>query len=198
LADGLHGVVAPLVSSAPLVRGGPPAVRSHPAVAATRASLGVASPVVMSVARLVPIKGLDLLVRACARRAGDVAALPLVVVGDGPERERLRDLARGLGVPLRLVGAVPRNDVAAWLSLATVYAQPSRTLANGRAEGLPLATLEALSCGLPAVVSDSGGLAELGARHPAAVRVVPAGDVTSLATALRAEVLKTGVGVNVL
>ena len=150
----------------------------------SRASLGDAGTVVVSVARLVPIKGLDLLVRACAARAGDAAPLHLVVVGEGPERQRLRRLADGLGVPLTLVGAVPRDEVPGWLRLADVYAQPSRTLSNGRAEGMPLATLEALSAGLPVVVSDSGGLAELRARSD--VRVVPAGDAASLAVALRA------------
>jgi glycosyltransferase involved in cell wall biosynthesis len=131
----------------------------------------------------VPIKGLDLLVRACAPRAGDAAPLRLVVVGEGPERARLRRLADGLGVSLDLVGAVPRAEVAAWLRLADVYAQPSRTLPNGRAEGMPLATLEALDSGVTVVVSDSGGLAELRARG---VRIVPAGDVAALAAALRA------------
>jgi glycosyltransferase involved in cell wall biosynthesis len=150
-----------------------------------RASLGAAAPVVVSVARLVPIKGLDLLVRACARRADDPTPLHLVLVGEGPERERLRRLADGLGVPLRLVGAVPRDEVPGWLGVADIYAQPSRTLPNGRAEGMPLATLEALSAGLPVVVSDSGGLKELGQRR-ARVQVVPAGDVASLARALRA------------
>jgi glycosyltransferase involved in cell wall biosynthesis len=153
-------------------------------VAPSRTTAGAEGRVVVSVARLVPIKGLDVLVRACAPRAGDAAAFHLVVVGEGPERARLRRLAAGLGVSLRLVGAVPRHEVAGWLRLADVYAQPSRRLPNGRAEGMPLATLEALSEGVPVVVSDSGGLAELGCRG-ASVQVVPEGDVSALALALR-------------
>lgn len=175
LAGRACGLVSPLERGA-LVEGS--------SSAATRVSSG-AGPVVVSVARLVPIKGLDVLVRACARRAGDAAPLRLVVVGEGPERERLRRLADGLGVPLDLVGAVPRSEVSAWLRLADVYAQPSRTLPNGRAEGMPLATLEALDAGVPVIVSDSGGLAELRARR-LGVHVVPAGDVAALAQALRA------------
>lgn len=167
---------------APLARGG--RAEGSRAVGPKRASLGE-GPVVVSVARLVPIKGLDLLVRACAPRAGDAAPLRLVVVGEGPERARLRRLADGLGVSLDLVGAVPRDEVPAWLRLADVYAQPSRRLANGRAEGMPLATLEALDAGLPVVVSDSGGLAELRGAD-ADVGVVPAGDVAALGAALRA------------
>ena len=177
LAGGTHGVVAPL-SPRSFPR------RPHDA-GPTRAALGHAGPTVVSVSRLVPIKGLDLLVRACAPRAGDDAPIGLVLVGDGPERERLRGLAERLRVPLKLAGVVPRDDVPAWLRAADVYAQPSRTLANGRTEGLPLATLEALSTGMPVVVSDSGGLGELPSRG-ARVRVVPAGDVPSLAAALRA------------
>jgi glycosyltransferase involved in cell wall biosynthesis len=191
LAGATFGVVAPLV----------PAATDDARVPRlddpTRASLGLAGPTVVSVARLVPIKGLDLLVRACAKRADDAAPLHVVVVGEGPERERLRGLAARLGVPLRLVGAVSHDEVPAWLRLGDVYAQPSRTLANGRAEGMPLATLEAVRAGLPVVVSDSGGLAELRARLPR-VQVVPAGDVASLGDALRAGLAERARPVNAL
>ncbi|HVU52326.1 MAG TPA: glycosyltransferase family 4 protein [Polyangia bacterium] len=173
LAGQTCGVVSPLAR--------PPV---EPAAPPPGASPG-AGPVVVSVARLVPIKGLDVLVRACAPRPGDDAPLRLVVVGEGPERARLRRLADGLGVSLELVGAVPRDEVPAWLRLADVYAQPSRTLPNGRAEGMPLATLEALDAGVPVVASDSGGLAELRGRHPH-MDVVPAGDAAALGTMLRA------------
>jgi glycosyltransferase involved in cell wall biosynthesis len=172
LAGDARGVVEPMS----------PQIFPPPLGARARAT---GTPTVVSVARLVPIKGLDLLVRACAPRAGDVTRIQLVLVGDGPERERLRELADRLRVPLTLAGVVPREEVPTWLRSADVYAQPSRTLANGRAEGMPLATLEALATGMPVVVSDSGGLAELPARG-AHVRVVPAGDVGSLARALRA------------
>jgi glycosyltransferase involved in cell wall biosynthesis len=149
-----------------------------------RASLGVAGPTVVGVGRLVPIKGFDLLVRACAPRHAREARLRLVLVGEGPERDRLRRLADGLGVELHLPGHVSRDEVGAWLRAADLYAQPSRVLPNGRTEGLPLATLEALATGLPAVVSDSGGLAEL-ARRASDVCIVPSGDVWALGAALR-------------
>ncbi|MDB4979590.1 MAG: hypothetical protein JWM82_342 [Myxococcales bacterium] len=149
-----------------------------------RASLGVAGPTVVGVGRLVPIKGFDLLVRACAPRHVGEARIRLALVGEGPERDRLRRLAEGLDVDLHLPGHVSRDEVGAWLRAADLYAQPSRVLPNGRTEGLPLATLEALATGLPAVVSNSGGLAELAGRSPE-LRVVPSGDVFALASALR-------------
>src|SRR5262249_13111854 len=143
---------------------------------AVRAAFGLDGPTVLSVARLVPIKGLDVLVRACAPRRDDATpprpAIHVVILGEGPERERLRALATRLGVPLRLPGLVPRTEVAAWMRAADVYAQPSRTLDNGRSEGMPVATLEALAAGLPVVAAASGGLAELPARG-ADVRLVP-------------------------
>lgn len=185
LAGGVHGVVAPAVGVAPAAHG--------PAL--DRARLGISGPTVIAVGRLVPIKGFDLLVRACARRAGEAGPLSLVLVGDGPERERLRRLAGGLGVPLTLAGTVPRSEVPSWLALGDIYAQPSRVLPNGRAEGMPLSTLEALAGGLPAVVSDSGGLAELGGRE--GVQVVPAGDAHALAAALRVGLSPREVSVNV-
>jgi phosphatidylinositol alpha-1,6-mannosyltransferase len=174
LAGGVVGAVAPAVEEVAFAGSRPP-------------SSSAGAGVVVSVARLVPIKGLDLLVRACAARPGDAGPLELVLVGDGPEGERLRRLADGLGVPLQLAGRVAHDQVPRWLHRADIYAQPSRILPGGRAEGMPLATLEALAAGLPVVVSDSGGLPELAARRPGAdVRVVPAGDAAALAQALRA------------
>jgi glycosyltransferase involved in cell wall biosynthesis len=179
LGDGTTpGVVAPQEPPADLFAGGAPRTQA-------RASLGLpAGPTVVSVGRLVPIKGLDLLVRACAPRTGDRAPIRLVLVGEGPERARLDALAGRLGVPLTLPGVVLRGAVPTWLRAADLYAQPSRTLVNGRGEGTPLATLEALATGLPVVVSNSGGLAELPGR-PGDISVVPAGDVPALANAVR-------------
>jgi hypothetical protein len=141
--------------------------------AAGRRDLGLARPTVLAVGRLVPIKGHDRLLRACARvqlearRGSD--ALEVVILGDGPERARLGRLADQLGVRLRLPGFVPRADVQRWLRAADVFVQPSIELANGRSEGAPFATAEARAVGIPVLVeSDVARLAEgLGRRfHP--------------------------------
>jgi glycosyltransferase involved in cell wall biosynthesis len=173
---------------------------------AARRRLGVTRPTAIAVGRLVPIKGLDLLVDACVpdaaeRGAPDEAAGPaidpqadpmidpvidLVILGDGPERRSLQERARRRRVSLRLPGAVPRADVPLWLAAADVFVQPSRVLSSGRTEGLPMAALEALAMGVPVVASRSGGLAELGARRPEIV-LFAAGDVRSLRRALRAK-----------
>src|SRR5207237_2326807 len=107
----------------------------------------------------------------------------LVILGDGPERERLTALARRLDVDLRLPGFVPRDQVATWLRGADVYVQPSRRLPSGRTEGLPTAALEALSAGLPVVASETGGLGEL-PFDPPRLRLVPPDDPVALAACL--------------
>jgi glycosyltransferase involved in cell wall biosynthesis len=129
-----------------------------------RRQLGLARPTVLAVGRLVPIKGHDRLLRACARvqsAPGAGQPLEIVILGDGPERSRLAQLAHQLGVDLRLPGFVPRADVARWLRACDVYVQPSIRLANGRGEGAPFATAEARAVGIPVLVdSDVVRLAE--------------------------------------
>jgi len=139
----------------------------------------------LSVGRLVPIKGFDVLVRAAAL-AGDRGPAPTVVIlGDGPERSRLTAMAGRLGVDLRLPGFVQRQDVPRWMTAADLYVQPSRRLASGRTEGLPVATLEALSLGVPVIASATGGLSELPHAAPH-LRLVPADDPAALAALLAA------------
>lgn len=135
-----------------------------------RQRFGLARPTVLAVGRLVPIKGHDRLLRACAsvqtaRAPGgandDVDVVDVVILGDGPERARLERLASALGVSLRLPGFVPRGEVARWLRACDVYVQPSIRLPNGRGEGAPLATAEARAVGIPVLVdSDVVRLAE--------------------------------------
>jgi colanic acid/amylovoran biosynthesis glycosyltransferase len=105
------------------------------------------------------------------------------VLGDGPERDRLRALAARLDVPLRMPGVVARADVAAYLRAADLFVHPSRVTERGRSEGLPVAVLEALAVGLPVVASASGGLGELAAARDAVELFAP-GDVRGLAAAM--------------
>jgi glycosyltransferase involved in cell wall biosynthesis len=108
--------------------------------------------IVLAVARLTPQKGIDIAVRALAALPDDVV---LVVLGEGPERARLEQLALTLGVDRRLFlqGRVP--DVTAWLERATVLVHPARW------EGFGLSVLEAMLAGLPVVASNVSSLPEL-------------------------------------
>lgn len=151
-----------------------------------RRALHLRGRTLLSVGRLVPIKGFDVLVRAAAIAATPGAEPSMVVIlGDGPERPRLERLAHRLNVNLRLPGFVPRAEVARWMTGADLYVQPSRPLRSGRTEGLPVATREALSLGLPVVASATGGLAEL-PHAPPRLRLVRPDDHMALAACLRA------------
>jgi glycosyltransferase involved in cell wall biosynthesis len=120
--------------------------------------------------RLTPEKGVADAIAACRR-----ARLPLVVAGDGPQREELEALAAGADV--RFTGRVGRDELAALRREAALAIVPSRY-----AEILPLAALEAMAAGLPVVASRAGGLAEVVPE----TGLYPPGGVAALAERARA------------
>lgn len=111
------------------------------------------------VGRLVPEKGLDVLLRACVRLYG---AWTLTVAGTGPEQESLEALAERLGVSSRItwLGGIPRGQLSTlWPRLDCLVA-PSRSTA-GWVETYPAQVLEAMGHGVAVVASDSGALPEV-------------------------------------
>ncbi|HEY5925936.1 MAG TPA: glycosyltransferase family 4 protein [Kofleriaceae bacterium] len=108
-------------------------------------------------------------------RARDATA-NVTNAGDGPHRANLASDALANITFLGRVTAVQRDEL---LRRASVVVVPSRVLANGRSEGMPMIALEALAAGVPVVASAVGGLASL----QAATRVRP-GDPLALAAAI--------------
>ena len=122
-----------------------------------------AAPVVACVSRLVPRKGQDALIRVLPRLRAAVAGTRLLIVGDGPDRDRLRRLAVACGVADHVVfaGGVPADELAAHHAVGDAFALPCRTRGGGLdVEGLGIALLEAAACGVPVVAGDSGGAPE--------------------------------------
>lgn len=110
------------------------------------------------VGRLVPEKGLDVLLRACVRLFG---GWTLTVAGTGPAQEALEALAERLGIASRVtwLGAIPRAELTElWPRLDCLVA-PSRTTARW-VETYPIQVLEAMGYGVTVVTSDSGALPE--------------------------------------
>lgn len=109
---------------------------------------------IVSVGRLIPIKGFDLLIAAFAK-AQIPSDFRLVILGDGPERERLQAQidASGLGDRITLAGF--RDPVAPWLR----HAQGFVLATHG--EGFGLVVLEALLAGLPVAAARVPGVVEL-------------------------------------
>ena len=147
------------------------------AAARRRLALSHDATVVVAVRRLVPRMGLDVLVEAWAKVEPSLGSAVLVIVGDGPERNRLRSLAdrSGAGTSVRLIGSVDEETLVECYRAADVSVVPTVAL-----EGFGLVVLESLACGTPCVVTDAGGLPEaVQALDPSVV--VPAGDAVALA-----------------
>lgn len=112
-------------------------------------------PVIGTVARLSYEKGVDQFIRVAARIRSHLPKTCFVVVGDGPERERLHKLAIELRLSDHIVFTGYMRDPRPALANMHVYVQTSRQ------EGFGLAALEAQAAGLPVVAWDTGGLNEV-------------------------------------
>jgi glycosyltransferase involved in cell wall biosynthesis len=144
---------------------------------------GQERPLILSVARLVEEKGLDVLVRAAALLS-DLRPV-VVVVGTGPLGDRLRQQAASLGVDLRLLGGMPPADMPAIYATADVLAMPSVTTRRVR-EPWGLAVNEAHCQRVPVVASDAvGAAAGRLVVHEETGLVVPERDEEALSAALR-------------
>ena len=138
-----------------------PASRSERGLLRSRLGLRPEAPTVVSVSRLVPRKGMDTLVQAAALLAARGRDLQVVIAGDGRDRGRLRSLAARTGAPVRLVGRLGDDDVAALLGCADVFAMLCRTRWRGfEQEGFGIVYLEAAAAGVPQIAGRSGGAHE--------------------------------------
>ncbi|MCL4413921.1 MAG: glycosyltransferase family 4 protein [Actinobacteria bacterium] len=150
-------VVPPGVDTA---RFRPLAARSRPGA---REALGLPAegPLVVSVSRLVPRKGMDVLIRAVGALQTSFPGLTLAIGGEGRDRRRLESLASRLAVPAAFLGRVPDADLPALYGSADVFAMACRDRWGGlEQEGFGIVFLEAAACGVPQVAGRSGGAAE--------------------------------------
>lgn len=151
-----------------------------------RSQLGLADvPVIVCVSRLVARKGQDQLIAAlpAIRQASPQAVL--LIVGSGPDADRLRRLADSHRVRDAVVftGAVPFGELPAHFVAGDVFAMPCRTRGGGLdVEGLGIVFLEASACGLPVVAGDSGGAPEAVQQHSTGL-VVDGTDPAAIAAA---------------
>jgi L-malate glycosyltransferase len=122
-----------------------------------RKELGIGADdlMILQVARLDYLKDHATAVRALGRLVRTVPHARLVLVGDGPERERIeRCIAdSGLGDSVRLLGT--RRDVARFTAVADMF------LLTSISEGIPLTLIEAMAAGLPVVATRVGGVPEV-------------------------------------
>lgn len=117
-------------------------------------------PLLITVARLVPHKGQDTVIRALPILAREFPRLRYVMVGEGHYESQLRELATELGVEDHVIfaGAMAEEELPEAYATSTVYVGASRVDAEVNAEGFGISFLEASSSRLPVVAGDSGGV----------------------------------------
>ncbi|MFE4105437.1 glycosyltransferase [Almyronema epifaneia] len=116
--------------------------------------------VVLFVGRLAAKKGCDDLIRAMAKVQATKADAELVLIGDGPLRASLENLASQHLQRYRFLGVQPQPVVREWMNRAQVLAAPSVTTPAGDSEGLPNVVLEAQAMQLPVVSTYHAGIPE--------------------------------------
>jgi teichuronic acid biosynthesis glycosyltransferase TuaC len=136
---------------------------------------------ILSVGNLTSTKDHALLLRAFARVQRTLPESELEIIGDGPERVRLEELAKDLAIHSRVTfrGRQDRQTVASAMQNCGVFALPSRY------EGLGCVYLEAMSCEKPVIGCSGQGIDEI-IRDGQNGMLVPAGDETALADRLLA------------
>ena len=147
------------------------------------ADLIAREPVILALGRLVPGKDFAMLIRAFAML--DDPTTKLVIIGEGPERGALEALAHTLGVDARV--EMPGYILEPW-----DYFRRARVCAvSSLSESFSNVAVEALAHGLPVVSTDCGGPREILTRPEEGI-LVPVGDETAMASALRVALASPG------
>ncbi len=151
-----------------------------------RDALGLApnTPVVGTVGRLIPSKGMDVLIQAAPELVHKFPGLKIIIVGSGPMQQSLRSTAAGLGLSRDIVFTGHVAELLPYYALFDVFALPTT------AEAFGMTAVEAMLAGCPVVASRTGGLSEIIANRETGL-LVPPGDSGALAAAIRAQLTDT-------
>lgn len=122
-----------------------------------------ATPLILSVGRLVPKKGFETLLRASRLLADQGYDFRLEIVGEGPERARLTALIRELGLEdrVKLAGLLVQHEVRERYHQAHCMVLASQITERGDRDGIPNTLAEAMACGVPVVASALPSIREL-------------------------------------
>ena len=142
-------------------------------------------PRIVSVGRLVPFKGFDDLIDACAELARRRIDFVCDIIGDGPLRETLQAKIEQLDLSARvnLLGSLSQGAVLEKLQGTDIFALASTTDAQGATDVFPTVILEAMASARPVVSTRLAGIPELVVHGQTGI-LAPPGDSTALAHAL--------------
>ncbi|WP_261857280.1 glycosyltransferase [Photobacterium sanguinicancri] len=131
--------------------------------------------VIVAVGRIVREKGYDILLKAIKLALDKNEKLHLLIVGDGPLRSEMENFVASHGISQHVTFCGIRNDVSGFMSASDLFVLASRF------EGFGLVAAEAMSCQLPVVATDCGGVKEVVGKHGV---LVPVEDNKALALAI--------------
>ena len=158
------------------------------------------APVLLTIARLITRKGIDLVLRTLPALLVEFPALRYHVAGAGPEQSPLEALATSLNIAhaVRFLGAVTDDEIPVLYRSADIFVLPTRD-EGVSVEGFGIAYLEASASGLPVVAARSGGAVDA-VRDGESGLLVPPDDPGALTEALRNllrdPLLRAGIGQN--
>ncbi len=140
---------------------------------------------IVSVGRLVPKKGFEVLIRACGALERRGVAFELRIIGGGELRDELFALAAAEGITerVKLAGIMSQDEVAVELASAQIFALSPVVMPDGDRDGIPNVLMEAMAAGTPVLASAISGIPEL-LRDGENARLVPPGRVELLAEVL--------------
>ena len=132
----------------------------------------------MAPARLIPSKGIDILLKAVPDILDENPGIRLMIVGSGPEEIKLKRLAAELGIESKVIFTGSVADIHNYYSAFDIFVLPTLS------EGLGITILEAMSFGLPVLASAAGGITEVITHERNGILIEP-GDINELRTALQ-------------
>lgn len=138
--------------------------------------LGEDAVVLATLSSLTVEKGIDVAIEALAGINGQSKKLTLLIVGDGPEREKLAQLVESYGLGESVIFAGRRKDVADILAAVDLFLLPSFV------EGLPMALLEAMASGCAVIATSVGDVPDVVDSEVG--KLIPPRDIQSLKSAL--------------
>lgn len=141
----------------------------------------------LGVGRLVPKKGFDVLIEACAILRQRNLCFETVIVGEHGEHEaEIRNQIQALGLKdlVRLLGPLEQAHLYHEYQSADIFCLPCRVLENGDRDGLPNVLMEAMACGLPVITTPISGIPEI-IRDGQNGTLVPPNNAEALANAIQ-------------
>lgn len=137
--------------------------------------------ILITVARLHPIKGLGFLIKAVSLIVQEIPDIQLFIIGDGPQRGELENLIHHNNIEknVKLLGFKSQDQIINYLNISDVFILPSIHEAFG------IALVEAMACGLPSVASNVDGIKDIIIDNREGV-LVPPGDEKMLAKSILA------------